>query len=301
MRLEKFAEEVLKGVEEKAGGNLKVQIVSANKNNGITLTGITASRPENSGGACIYLNGFYEGYCDSQITLDWVAEDVYGKLMEHSNDLDGMDMRVLWDWEAAKGRIHAKLVNREMNRELLKGVPYREFLDLAVVYYVTVGGISEGINGAFTVSDQNMEVWRKDENALYQSAVSNMRLDGKPVFEDMEKIIRSIMPEEIPDLAVGIPKFRSYVLTNPKKVFGAVELLDENTLKGIGDELGGDFIVLPSSLHESIIIPADGKISYQELADMVTEINRNEVSIVERLSDHVYLYEREEGVLRIAA
>ncbi|MCI9665308.1 MAG: hypothetical protein HFI46_15865 [Lachnospiraceae bacterium] len=210
-------------------------------------------------------------------------------------------MRMLWDWEAAKGRIHAKLVNREMNRELLKKVPYREFLDLAVIYYVTVDGISEGVNGAFTVSDRNMEIWGKDENTLYRSAVSNMRLDGKPVFEDMEEIIRSIMPEEIPDLAVGIPKFRSYVLTNPKKVFGAVELLDGNTLKEIGDELGGDFIVLPSSLHESIILPADGSVSYQELADMVTDINVNVVSVEERLSDHVYLYEREEGVLKIAA
>ena len=301
MRMEEFAEEVLKGVEEKAGGNLKAEIVSANKNNGITLTGITASRPENSGGACIYLNGFYEGYCDSQITLDWVTEDVYSKLMEHCNDLDGVDMWMLWDWEAAKGRIHAKLVNREMNRELLKKVPYREFLDLAVIYYVTVDGISEGVNGAFTVSDRNMEIWGKDENTLYRSAVSNMRLDGKPVFEDMEKIIRSIMPEEIPDLAVGIPKFRFYVLTNSPKVFGAVELLDGNTLKEIGDELGGDFIVLPSSLHESIILPADGSVSYQELADMVTDINVNVVSVEERLSDHVYLYEREEGVLKIAA
>ena len=126
-----------------------------------------------------------------------------------------------------------------MNRELLKRVPYREFLDLAVIYYVTVDGLSEGVNGAFTVSDKNMGVWRKDEKALYQTAVSNMRLDGKSVFEDMDKIIRSIMPEEIPDFAVGIPKFRFYVLTNPQKVFGAVELLDGSTLKEIGDELGG--------------------------------------------------------------
>ena len=166
--------------------------------------------------------------------------------MEHCNDLDGVDMRMLWDWEAAKDCIHAKLVNREMNRELLKKVPYREFLDLAVIYYVTLDGLSESGTAAFTVSDQNMEVWRKDENALYQMAVSNMRLDGEPVFEDMEEIIRSMMPEGIPDFVVGIPKFRSYVLTNPKKVFGAVELLDGVTLKKISDELEGDFIVLPT-------------------------------------------------------
>ena len=301
MRIEEFAEEILKGVEEKVGGTLKVRIVPANKNNGVTLTGITASKQDRKGGCCIYLENYYEGYCDGQITLDWVAEDVYGKLMEHRNDLDGVDMRVLWDWEVAKTRIHAKLVNREMNQELLKKVPYRKFLDLAVIYYVTVDGLSEEGTAAFTVSDGNMQAWRKDENALYQMAFSNMRLDGEEVFEDMEKIIQSIVPEEIPDLAVGIPRFRSYVLTNHKKVFGATELLDEVTLKKIGDKLGSDYMVLPSSLHESIIIPADGKISYQELADIVTDINRNMVPIVERLSDHVYLYGREEGVLKIAA
>ena len=301
MRMEKFAEKVLKEVMEKAAGTLKVKVVAGNKNNGVTLTGITASRPGGSGGACIYLDGYYEDYCDNHITLAGVAEDVYDKLMEHCNDLDGMDMRALWDWEAAKTRIRAKLVNREMNREFLKQVPCREFLDLAVIYYVTMDGLMEDGTAAFTVSERNMEVWKKEEDDLYEMAVSNMRLDGKPVFEDMEKIIHQTMPEAIPDFAAGIPKFRSYVLTNPKKVFGAVELLDGSTLKEISDELGGDFIVLPSSLHESIIIPADGSADYQELAFIVRNVNVESVAMEERLSDHVYLYERKEGLLKIAA
>ena len=278
-----------------------MRLVPREKNNSVTLTGITAFRPEGSNGTCIYLNGYYEGYCNSRITLAKVTEDVYDKLIGHCNDLDGVDMRVLWDWEAAKECIRAKLVNREMNSELLRRVPYREFLDLAVIYYVTVDGLSEGVNGAFTVSDKNMEVWRKDEKALYQTAVSNMRLDGKPVFEDMEEILRSMIPVGGCPFTSKALKVRMYVLTNPQKIFGAAELLDENTLRGIGDKLGSDFAVLPSSVHESIIIPADVSAAYQELAEMVTDINRNVVSVEERLSDHVYLYGRKEGILRIAA
>lgn len=123
MELEKFAEEVLREVEEKAGEALKARIVPGNKNNGATLTGITASKHEGKGGVCIYLDNYYGDYCDNRITLDEVTEDVYGKLMEHCNDLDGMDMRALWDWEAAKTHIRAKLVNREMNCEFLKKCP----------------------------------------------------------------------------------------------------------------------------------------------------------------------------------
>ena len=301
MRLEEFAEEVLKGVEEKAGGSLEVRIVPGAKNNGITLTGITASKHEGKGGVCIYLDNYYGDYCDNRITLDEVTEDVYGKLMEHCNDLDGMDMRALWDWEAAKTHIRAKLVNREMNCEFLKKVPHRDFLNLAVIYYVTVEGLPEGVNGAFTVSDGNMEIWKKEEDDLYQMAVSNMRLDGKPVFEDMEEILRGMIPVGGCPFTSKALKVRMYVLTNLQKIFGAAELLDENTLRGIGDKLGSDFAVLPSSVHESIIIPADVSAAYQELAEMVTDINMNVVSIEERLSDHVYLYERKEGVLRIVA
>ena len=301
MRMEKFAEEILKGVEEKAGGAMKVRIVPGNKNNGVTLTGITASRPGSSGGACIYLDGYYEDYCDNHITLDGVTEDVYGKLMEHCNDLDGVDMRVLWDWETAKSHIRAKLVNREMNHELLKKVPCRDFLDLAVIYYVTVDGLMEDSTAAFTVSDKNMEVWKKGEDDLYEMAVSNMRLDGEPIFEDMEEILWGMMPGGGCPFTSRALNIRMYVLTNRGKVFGAAELLDGDTLKGIGDKLGSDFAVLPSSLHESIIVPADMRASYQELASIVRSVNMESVAMEERLSDHVYLYERGEGVLKIAA
>ena len=209
-------------------------------------------------------------------------------------------MRVLWDWEVAKECIHAKLVNREMNSGFLKRVPYRNFLDLEVIYYVTVDGLSEGVNGAFTVSERNMEVWKKKEDELYRTAVFNMHLHGEPVFESMDEVLRSIMPGFQLPSPVSTP-VEMHVLTNKEKIFGAAEILDSGTLKRVSDELGGDFIVLPSSVHECIIIPADETVSYQELADMVTEINVDAVSIEERLSDHVYLYERKVGTLRIVA
>lgn len=221
--------------------------------------------------------------------------------MEHCNDLDGVDMRVLWDWETAKSHIRAKLVNREMNHELLKKVPCRDFLDLAVIYYVTMDGLMEDGTAAFTVSDKNMEVWKKEEDDLYQMAVSNMRLDGKPIFEDMEEILWGMMPGGGCPFTSRALNIRMYVLTNSGKVFGAAELLDGDTLKGIGDKLGSDFAVLPSSLHESIIVPADMRASYQELASIVRSVNMESVAMEERLSDHVYLYERGEGVLKIAA
>ena len=96
---------------------------------------------------------------------------------------------------------------------------------------------------------------------------------------------------------VGI---RIYVLTNKNGVFGAAEILDTNTMQAISEMLGDDFIVIPSSVHETIIVPADNVPEYSELADMVCEINVTHVDAEERLSNHVYRYDRNEGRLRIA-
>ncbi len=92
-----------------------------------------------------------------------------------------------------------------------------------------------------------------------------------------------------------------YILTNEDSVFGAAEILDMNTLRAIGEMLGDDFIVIPSSVHETIIVSAGNTPEYLELADMVCEINMTHVDATERLSNHVYRYDRDEGRLRIAA
>ena len=301
MRLEEFVHKVLKEVAVKAGSSLEVRTVPVEKNNGVMLAGIAASRPGRVRGACIYMDGYYEKYLAGEMNVSEVSEEVYRQFVEHCDDTDGIDLESLWHWEEAEPRIHAKLVNREMNRKLLEGVPHRDFLDLAVIYHVTVNGLPEGGTGSYTVSDRNMEIWGQDEESLYQTAVLNMRLSGEPVFESMEETFRKMMPGlQLPFPGSVLPA-GMYVLTNQAQIFGAAELLDRGTLKWISDELGGDFVVLPSSIHETIIIRKNRTTCYQELADMVAGINRDAVSREERLSDHVYLYKCDKGTLEPVA
>ena len=76
---------------------------------------------------------------------------------------------------------------------------------------------------------------------------------------------------------------------------------DKKTLRMIADKVGDGFIVLPSSLHETIILlPKDTK-TYDGLAKMVREVNDTQVDREERLSYHVYVYSRDEETLRIVA
>lgn len=301
MDFKEFSEEVLKEVTDRAGGAFSIRIVEKLKNNGVKKTAIAATDPGRKGGLSIYLEEFYEEYKKDSMEISEAAEKVCQKLAEHMDDLEDVRLDSFWEWEAMESQIYAEFINYERNKELLEGKPYRKLLDLAVVYRIKVEGLKDGGIGNFLVNDKYMEAWGQTEESLYQSAVSNMRLSGEPIFEGMEEILRQMMPEARFPFPDSEPSARMYVLTNQEKIFGAVELLDGNTLKKIGEELGGDFIVLPSSLHECVIIPADEAASYQELADMVAGINKDVVPMEERLSDHVYLYDQREGALRIAA
>lgn len=301
MDFKEFTDEILKEVTGLAGDIFRAGIAKNLKNNGVERTAITAAAPQWRGGPNIYLEGFYEEYKNRGRGIEEIAGEVYRQLIEHVDDLKDVRLDGLRKWDEARPRIYAKLINFENNIELLKWKPYRKFLDLAAVYYVQVEGFKDGGTGAFLVNDSHMSAWGQTEEGLYSAAVQNMRLSGEPVFESMEEILGQMMPEFQPPLPAGAPEVKMYVLTNQKQIFGAAELLDNGTLKQVSDELGGDFIVLPSSLHECIILPAGEAVSYQELADMVAGVNINAVSIEERLSDHVYLYEHKEGLLRIAA
>ena len=91
-----------------------------------------------------------------------------------------------------------------------------------------------------------------------------------------------------------------YVLSNWDTLNGAAALLDAKTMEDISQKLGGDFIVLPSSIHEVIVLPADVEMDRRDLEAMVQDVNAGEVAPEDRLSDHVYMYDSKEKELVLA-
>ena len=303
MDLDRFSNAVLKEVLDMIGRSFDIKMTEVTKNNGVVRPAISAVMPGEVGGPSIFLDRYFEDYRNNGVGTGEAARDICRAIMEHGYDLGGTALSRIREWKTVRHNIYAKLVNREMNKRSLADIPYRDFLDLAVVYYVEVDGITnEGITASFMVKNGHMEAWGQDEESLYCTACDNMRVRKQPLFEDMNKVMREMMQDEI--LFAGwedIPDSNTYILSNQKKVFGAAELLDRNILREIGEKLGSDYVVFPSSIHECVIMPSNDKLSYRELAGVVWEINREKVVMEERLSDHVYLYEREEGELKIAA
>ena len=305
MDFQKFTEAVLKGTREKADGKFYVSVTTELKNNGVKLTGISGIAKGSNSGPCVFLDDYYKGYGNGYAKLQSIIDEVYQQITIHQDDLHNINAVNFLDWDAVRKHIYMKLVNAEKNQELLCMVPHRIFLDLAVVYYVAISGIGEQGNdtGTIIVKDCHLPIWGQDEEGLYQSARENMCSDGKPVFDGLGNVLRCLMPEAV-DLC-GEKEITSgagmYILTNNCKCYGASEILDKNTLKEISDKISGDFVILPSSVHEVIVLPLNYGMDYRELADMVKEINGTVVSPDEYLSDNVYVYVRSEGTLKLAA
>ena len=94
--------------------------------------------------------------------------------------------------------------------------------------------------------------------------------------------------------------YEQYVLSNTEKFHGATAILYPGLLQEIGEATKSSFFLLPSSLHEVILMKDNGEMSAEELQRMVMQINRTEVKPEEVLSDEVYCYDYREQKLTMA-
>ena len=303
MNFEEFTQSMLKRVGKKAEGTFHAMIKNVTKNNGVRLTGITARTEECSCAPCVYLDDYYRMYVNKEMKLSEAADEVYRLLKKHLQNAEDINISGFTNWVNIRENVRAKLINAGQNEEELKRVPHRMFLDLAVVYYVTVSGCGDEKLGTILICNDHMEMWGQEEENLYRTAMLNMRSDGRPDFSGIRDVIKNISPDADHFLNDGGHQLCTgmYVLTNRSRRFGASEILDKSTLRAIADKIGDGFIVLPSSIHELIILEPDDAAEYEKLADMVKEVNNTQVDVGERLSDHVYVYNRSEEVLKVAA
>ena len=201
------------------------------------------------------------------------------------------------------------LINAEQNKELLKTVPHRKFEDLAIVYRWNIGSDSLGMYTNL-VDTRLAKKEGLTENDLYNAARKNTKELLPVSVRNMNEIISEIifgeneledeMDKEFKKVMMETPNEHSmYVITNESKLYGAASILYEEPLHELAEKFGSDLYILPSSVHEVIAVSADMG-SPDDLAEMVYEINMEQVDIDDRLSNQVYCYDKDLRTLRLA-
>lgn len=296
MNYQDFLDTILSKMLDYYGeGNVKISQIQ--KNNGVVLDGLLIMEPGRIAAPTIYLNDFYNIY-EKEKNINKVLKKILD-LYESNKTIDDFDPDFILDLEKVKKRIAYKLINTEKNKELLKNVPHRETLDLSFVYYCMIASDTFG-KASFLVHNDQMKLWGIQEEQLYELAQENSVRLLKPRISRMEDILLDLAPEgfEIQQLENGEDS-GMYIITNLDNIQGAVCVYYPNVLPDFAKKLQSDLFLLPSSIHEMILVPAKNEEQGARLRDIVREINQTEVEEEDVLSNLVYFYSREDQQIRI--
>lgn len=289
MSYEKFVQEIETKLQAKVGDNRKVYIHTATKNNGRTRKGITFVEEGINVSPTIYLEEYYDRFINGGCFED-ITEQIM-QLYQSVRVAQSWECDFISDYEMVKDRIVIRLVNRKDNLELLEEIPYLPYLDLAIIFHVLVELDEQGERMAtMLIRNEHLKWWKVSADDMYEEALKNTERLLPSELSSMFMIIEEILPEwERPEM--NEEEDFMYVLTNNRRSFGACTILYQDRLDAIGMYLKENYYVLPSSVHEVIILPESKAVGKDELSQIVYEINHTQVPDEEILSDNVYYYD----------
>ncbi len=314
MSFEEFTGKIIENLSEYFGDEVSINKNNVRKNNGIVLTGITASFGSSNISPTVYLENMYERYCNGVVYGQIMNELI--NIFENNKKNKSFDMSFFTEYEKVKKRIVFKLINYDKNIELLAEIPHIRFLDMAVCFYYLLSGESkeeitedDRCNASILIYNTHADIWGVDADMLYECAKNNTPLLLKSSYRHIANVLAGIIADNRTEgdnrdiqnsLFEDTKSTKMYVLSNDIGHFGAAAILYDKELELIAEDLDSNFFVLPSSVHEVIILGEDLDSDVDMLRNMVREVNQNEVDPGEVLSDSVYYYDNRKKKLLLA-
>lgn len=321
MGYEEFKAMLLKLLQEKMGSDIEVRFKMLRKNNGTQVEAVALL-----GGDVLapapHVKDLYELY--QQHGNDGVFEaciNMIGQLYA-SADKPHVE-KIIKRWEdledELKDNIMPVLINKKWNEGTLENTVYREFLDFAVILRVCVLETPEE-SGTIRVDKDILDIWGVSERELWDTAFRNLN-NERFVVEDFERVIEKILEDSVMEgvdmpleprtlknepqetglekqtapekdfLTGGIGTFQ-YILTNSKRSYGAAGMLRTDLLQAVAEKEGCSLFILPSSVHEVLLLPDRGLFPAEKLKETVGAINQEYVEDADRLSDNIYYFRK---------
>lgn len=313
-------------VEVIIGNCYNVSINHVIKNNSVELDGIVILQDTEKITPNIYLNSFYERYLNGE-SIAMLAHEIV-TIYKNSKDIENREsIRFCYEFAEMRDSIIYRIINYDKNVKLLKDVPHILFLDLAITFHCLIRSNEEGI-GTIRITNDHVKSWDIDMNQLIEIARINTPKLFPAVIKSMSEVVFDVVNKKLEaktDITNHIEQMKieqkkkeqdeifsyviedskrhrtdeMYVITNTKGINGASCLLYPNVIKNFADQLDTDFYILPSSIHELILVKATKSLTKQTLMDMVIDVNKTQVPEEEILSNNVYYYSRERDALTL--
>ena len=318
MTYETFLEWIPDMVQSQLGDGVEVRLHTIYKNNNVRRNAICVMEEGCNVSPTIYLERYYQQWKDG-VSLDKISSEIC-KEYEANRCGKYVNIASFCQFETMKDRIVYKLIHYDRNWELLQQIPHRRFLDLAVVYYLLLEDPFLG-NATVLIQRQQMQMWNVEEETLYQMASCNTKRILGNIITPMRQVIRELLirdmgrqlasdvdrgictlqqveqwSEEVLEQILPKEQRTMFVMSNHKKYLGAVSVLDQEMLDDFAGKLDGGFYVIPSSIHEMILVPETESLQWKDMRLLLAQINGEEDNVQEYLSDQIYYYDRQKGL-----
>lgn len=270
---------------EPSGGYL--QEVAIPKNNS-SMKGISIRFPNINTAPTVYPDFYYQDWKDGQ-SMDSIVSNIRSEIMKTAPFISRFDINHITHEEAIT-HLRAAVVNYDKNKEWLSTVPHERVADLAVyAKWDFENGYMAKVNDFLLAKTKLTK-----EEAL-KIAKTNTAHSAK--FESMDAIMSGFLIDEGMDkelteaMTMDYEAVPFHVLTNESGIDGAAVIACPEVLKAVRKELGEDYYILPSSIHETLIIPKSNIADVEILKAMVQSVNQSDVEPKDRLSDNVYEFD----------
>lgn len=301
MEYEEFLSAFRKEFEERLGGNIHTGTIEVSKNNLGRISGLAVFEENVMLGPVIYPKELYKYYKEGReiSVLAGAAAETYKQEIRKMESLKEF-CNGIFKWESAKKHIKPVLLNAGWNRELLEETVSVPFLDLAVCFQLQAVR-SDGRFLNCRISKKLLSSWALSEGELMKQAMKNLE-ETEYIITGFDELMEEMFGSKYcKENEKELKKETGFaILSTPERTFGASGIFKKGLLSGYADKLGKNLYLLPSSIHELIIIADDGNVDSAELDETVKEVNREQVLREEQLSDHAYYYDRVKDEVRIA-
>ena len=235
----------------------------------------------------------YEAGTDMDEVVNHTADSVEKAFREAPQ----IDITAITDYEQMKSKLSMEVVSADRNADLLQNVPHEKMEDMAVVYRLMLGQMDEG-SGTVLVTDQLMERFGITHEQLRQDALENAPEIRPSEIRGMSEVMNEIAPGMAPEIAPEDEQM--FVASVPDKIRGAGVIAYPNFMEDAAEKMGGDFFVIPSSIHEVLLVRDNGEMTSKDLENMVKEVNATQVEPEDQLTDHVYHYDSKDHIFEMA-
>jgi hypothetical protein len=274
------------------GHGYKVKVYKVMKNNSLELDSLVVLKEDRSFAPNIYLNAYYESYLEGTC----IREIMDRLCMIYSHcAVPAVQDNFEYSFELMKPYIFFRIISLDRNKKMLAQIPYMEFLDLAITFHCLVRSEEDNI-ATIQITNEHIRLWGVTSQDIKDLAFENTRRLFPPVIKSIGEMINGIISGDIGEKEGIIiendcnDEFPMYVLTNVKGINGASCLLYKDVIKELAQLLKSDLYILPSSIHELILVPMVSTKDKESFSRMVMEINSSQLPVEEILADHVYIY-----------